>query len=101
VWAAVGGTSLRIIDEKSGTDKVVPSIPNNADGIAIDHRAKTVVVTSNQPGVNEVIVVNENTKKVTRTIKVGFFPISATVDPVTGNAYIPIAFRGVVTEFHI
>ena len=37
----------------------------------------------------------------TRKIKVGFFPISATIDPVTGNAYIPIAFRGVVNEFHV
>jgi DNA-binding beta-propeller fold protein YncE len=101
VWAAIGGTSFHIIDEKTGTDKVVTGIPNNADGVAIDHRAKTVVVTGNQPGTNDVYLVNERTKKVTRTIKVGFFPISATVDPVTGNAYIPIAFRGVVTEFHV
>jgi DNA-binding beta-propeller fold protein YncE len=101
VWAAIGETSLRIIDEKTGTNKVVTGIPNNADGVAIDHHAKTVVVTSNQPGTNDVHLVSERTKKVTRTIKVGFFPISATVDPVTGNAYIPIAFRGVVTEFHV
>jgi DNA-binding beta-propeller fold protein YncE len=45
--------------------------------------------------------VSEWTNKVTATIKVGFFPISTTVDPATGNAYIPIAFRGVVTQFRI
>ena len=101
VWAAIGGNSLHIIDEKTSTDKVVTGIPNNADGVAIDHRAGTVVVTDNQSGTNDVYLVSETTKKVTRTIKVGFFPISATVDPVTGNAYIPIAFRGVVTEFHV
>jgi DNA-binding beta-propeller fold protein YncE len=101
VWAAVGGTSLRIIDEETSSNKVVTGIQNNANGIAIDHRAKTVVVTDNQSGTNDVYLVNERTKKVTRTIRVGFFPISATVDPVTGNAYIPIAFRGVVTEFHV
>jgi DNA-binding beta-propeller fold protein YncE len=101
VWVATGGTSLRIIDEKTGANKIVTGIPNNADGVAIDHRAKTVVVTDNQSGTNDVYLVSERTKKVTRTIRVGFFPISATVDPVTGNAYIPIAFRGVVTEFHV
>ena len=101
VWAAIGGTSFHIINEKTGTDKVVTGIPNNADGVAIDHRAKTVVVTSNESGTNDVYLVSERTQKVTRKIKVGFFPISATVDPVTGNAYIPIAFRGVVTEFHV
>lgn len=101
VWAAIGGTSFLIIDERTGTDKLVTGIPNNADGVAIDHRAKTVVVTSNQSGTNDVYLVSERTQKVTRKIKVGFFPISATIDPVTGNAYIPIAFRGVVTEFHV
>ncbi len=101
VWAALGGTSFLIISEKTGADKVVAGIPNNADGVAIDHRAKTVVVTGNESGTNDVYLVSERTEKVTRTIKVGFFPISATVDPVTGNAYVPIAFRGVVTEFHV
>ena len=100
VWAAAGD-DFRIIDEKTGTNKVVTGIPNNANGVAIDHRANTVVVTDNKSGTNDVYLVNETTKKITRTIKVGFFPISATVDPVTGNAYIPIAFRGVVTQFHI
>ena len=101
MWVAIGGTSFLIIDERTGTDKLVTGIPNNADGVAIDHRAKTVAVTSNQSGTNDVYLVSEGTQKVTRKIKVGFFPISATIDPVTGNAYIPIAFRGVVTEFHV
>lgn len=101
VWVAMAGSQVRIIDEKTGAVKILSTIANNGDGIAIDRHANTVVVTNNISGASSVVLVNETTEKVTATIKMGFFPISVAVDSVTDNVYVPIAFKGVVSEFHI
>lgn len=101
VWVAGGGTTAYLITESTGTMRTLSNIPNNANGVAIDHRAHVVVVTDNTSGTNDVYLVSETTKKVTAKIKVGFFPSWAAVDPVTGNAYVSIAFRGVIVEFQV
>lgn len=48
-----------------------------------------------------VLVLSESSGKVTRKIRLGFLPAALAVDPATGDAYVPIVFRGVVSEFHL
>jgi DNA-binding beta-propeller fold protein YncE len=60
------------------------------------------VTNPSQPGWNRVSVVllKESTAQFGK-ISAGFYPNLLTVDPSTGNVYVPIVFKNVVTQFHL
>jgi len=73
------------------------------EGIAIDPRAGIVVATGGStPGnPDSVVLLKESTGAQLGKISVGFYPNLLTVDPGTGNVYVPIVFKNVVTQFHL
>jgi DNA-binding beta-propeller fold protein YncE len=98
VWVAAGGASLYVIRESTGRGKTITGVQNNATGVAIDPAARKVLVADEDTG-SSVFILSEKTDQITSKIGVGFFPSNPAVDPVTGKAYVPIAFRATVTEF--
>ena len=101
VWVASGGVSLHVIRESTGRVKTITGVQNNATGIAIDPAARKVLVADDEDTGSSVFILSEKTDKITNKIGVGFFPSNPAIDPVTGKAYVPIAFRATVTEFRI
>jgi DNA-binding beta-propeller fold protein YncE len=73
------------------------------EGIAIDPRAGVVVATGGStPGhPDSVVLLKESTGAQVRKISVGFYPNLLTLDPRTGNVYVPIVFKNVVTQLHL
>lgn len=103
VWMAIGnGTSPGTIEViKEATHHVVRTITNvpvSATGMTIDSRAAAVLASGTN---NRFLVIGEKTGKVIKTIRMGFFPAHPAVDQATGNVYVPIAFRGIVAQFHL
>lgn len=73
------------------------------DGLAIDGRTRTVVATG---GVGDghqdtVLLISESSGKVRSMIPAGLFPALLSLDPATGNVYVPIVFKGEVLQFRI
>ena len=108
-WLASGG-----IREPSGTIRVVNIAKRRVvrtvrtswvapEGIAIDSRARMVVATGGStPGTpDSVVVLKESTGAQVGRHSVGFYPNLLTVDPGTGNVYVPIVFKNVVVQFHL
>jgi len=110
-WLAFG--SFR---EPSGTIEVVSiarrkvlrtilAAPVAPEGLAIDPRTHTVVATVGKyPDVfsqDNIVVMAESSGKVTRVVQVGFYPSQLALDPATGNVYVPIVYKGVVTQFRL
>lgn len=108
-WLASGG-----IREPSGIIQVVKIAKRRIirtihtywvapEGIAIDSRAGKVVATGGStPGTpDSVVVLKESSGAQRRKIPVGFYPNLLTVDPGTGNVYVPIVFKSVVAHFHL
>jgi hypothetical protein len=50
---------------------------------------------------DSVVLLKESTGAQFGKITVGFYPNLLTVDPGTGNVYVPIVFKNVVTQFHL
>jgi DNA-binding beta-propeller fold protein YncE len=101
VWVADGDGPVSVIRESAQrVVRTLASVPAFSVGIAIDSRTRTVLISNRTTG-NNVLVLSEISGKVTRTIRVGFFPFVPAVDPATGDVYVPIVFRGVVSEFHL
>jgi DNA-binding beta-propeller fold protein YncE len=73
------------------------------DGLAIDSRTRTVVAAAGVGGGHQdtVLLLSESSGKVRSMIPVGLFPALLSLDPATGNGYVPIVFRGVVVQFRI
>jgi DNA-binding beta-propeller fold protein YncE len=101
VWVASGGVSLHVIRESTGRVKTITGVQNNATGVAIDPAARKVLVADDQGTGSSVFILSEKTDQITSKIGVRFFPSNPAIDPVTGKAYVPIAFRATVTEFRI
>jgi len=74
-------------------------------GLAIDPRIRTAIATLGRyPNVrspDNVAVVSESSGKVQRVIPMGYYPNQLAVDPRSGNVYVPIVFKGIVTEFRL
>ena len=74
-------------------------------GVAIDPRTRTVIATIGRyPNVrspDNVALVSESSGKVLHVIQMGYYPNQLALDPRTGNVYVPIVFKGVVTEFRL
>ena len=68
-------------------------------------RIRTVIATLGRyPNVrspDNVAVVSESSGKVQRVIPMGYYPNQLAVDPRSGNVYVPIVFKGIVTEFRL
>ncbi len=101
VWVASGGVDVHVIRESTRQVKTITGVQNNATGVAIDPAARKVLVADDQDTGSSVLILSEQTDKITGQVGVGFFPSNPAVDPVTGKAYVPIAFRATVTEFKI
>lgn len=108
-WLASGG-----FREPSGTIEVVNIARHRVvrtiqtywvapEGIAIDPRARVVVATGGStPGhPDSVVLLKESTGAQFGKISLGFYPNLLTVDPRTGNVYVPIVFKNVLTQFHL
>lgn len=75
---------------------------NNGMGIAVYPRAGKVVLTGRPiPSVGRIFVLGERSGKVLRRISGYIEAQGPAIDTRTGNAYVPISFRGSVTEFRI
>ncbi len=102
VWMAIGnGTGPGTIEViKESTHHIVRTftLPVSAQGMTIDSRAGTVLASGTN---NRFLVVSEKTGKIIKTIRMGFFPAHPAVDQATGNVYVPIVFRGIVSQFHL
>ncbi len=99
-WVGTGAEIVRI-RESTGRVKTITGVQNNATGVAIDPAARKVLVADDQDTGSSVFILSEKTDQITSKIGVGFFPSNPAIDPVTGKAYVPIAFRATVTEFRI
>lgn len=73
------------------------------EGIAIDPRARVVVATGGStPGnPDSVVLLKESSGAQFGKIPVGFYPNLLTVDPRSGNVYVPIVFKNVVTQIRL
>jgi DNA-binding beta-propeller fold protein YncE len=73
------------------------------EGIAIDSRAGMVVATGGStPGTpDSVVLLKESSGAQVGKSSVGFYPNLLTVDADTGNVYVPIVFKNIVTQFHL
>lgn len=108
-WLASGG-----FREPSGTIQVVSIAKRRVvrtvhtswvapEGIAIDSHAGMVVSTGGStPGTpDSVVLLKESSGAQVGKSSVGFYPNLLTVDPGTGNVYVPIVFKNIVTQFHL
>jgi DNA-binding beta-propeller fold protein YncE len=108
-WLASGMTR-----EPSGTIQVVSIARHRVvrtidtswvapEGIAIDPRAQMVVATGGStPGTRDsVVLLKESSGAQAGRIFVAFYPNLLTVDPGTGNVYVPVVFKNAVTQFHL
>jgi DNA-binding beta-propeller fold protein YncE len=77
--------------------------PLAPDGLAIDSRTRTVIATSGAAGstIDSVALIAESSGKLLRRIPMGPWPFMLAFDPATGNVYVPVVFKGVVTQFHL
>jgi DNA-binding beta-propeller fold protein YncE len=73
------------------------------DGLAIDGRTRTVVATGGVGGGHQdtVLLISESSGQVRKMIPAGLFPALLSLDPATGNVYVPIVFKGDLLQFHI
>ena len=97
--------SIQTVDVVSESSRRVWQLSkqlNSGVGIAVDPRAGKVVVTGYPyASVGKIFVLSERTGKLLRTITGYTVPQYPAIDTATGNVYVPISFRGSVTEFQI
>lgn len=83
--------------------RTIPTLWVAPEGIAIDSRAKMVVATGGStPGTpDSVVLLKESSGAQAAKFSVGFYPSLLTIDSSSGNVYVPIVFKHVVTQFHL
>ncbi|MHB1433990.1 MAG: NHL repeat-containing protein [Streptosporangiaceae bacterium] len=94
--------TVDVVTESTGRVRQLSKLLNNGAGIAVDPSAGKVVVTGQPiPSVGKIFVLGERTGKLLRTITGYIVPQGPAVDIATGNVYVPISFRGSVTQFRV
>jgi DNA-binding beta-propeller fold protein YncE len=96
--------SIQTVDVVSESSRRVWQLSkqlNNGAGIAVDPSAGKIVLTGQPSTVGYIFVLSERTGKLLRTMTAFLVPQHPAIDTATGNVYVPISFRGSVTEFQI